>query len=58
MMKRKMLVIDADERIRKFNSSAHCVLLITNDISEQVRCEITAEKCSPILMYGLGCGHM
>ena len=27
IMKRKMLVIDVDERIRKFNSSAYSVLL-------------------------------
>ena len=38
MMKRKMLVIDVDERFRKFNSSAYSVLLHTNDLSDQVRC--------------------
>ena len=40
MMKRKMLVIDVDERIRKFNSRAYSVLLNTNDLSKQVGCEI------------------
>ena len=57
MMRRKILVIEVDERINKFNNSAYKVLLNTNDVSQQVRCEIIVKKCSPILMCGLGCGH-
>ena len=57
MMKCKMLVTDVDERNRKFNSSAFSVLLNTNDLFEQVRCEIIIKKCTPIFMFGLGCGH-
>ena len=52
-MKHKMLVIDVDERIRKFNNSVYSELLNTNDLSEQVRCEIIVKKCSPFLMMVL-----
>ena len=55
MMKRKMLVIDVDERIRTFNSSVYSVLL---NLYEQVRYEIIVKKCSPNLIYCLGCGHI
>ena len=41
IIKCKMLVIDVN----------------TNDLSEQVRCELIVKKCSPILIYGLDCGH-
>ena len=44
MMKPKMLVIDVDERIRKFSNSAYSVLLNTNDLSQHVRCEIIVKS--------------
>jgi exonuclease III len=55
---RHLLVIDVDDRIRKFNCSAYSVLLNSSDLSEVVRCEIIVKKCLPILTYGLGCGYM
>jgi hypothetical protein len=57
-MVKHLLVIDVEDRIRKFNSSAFSVLLNTSDLSEVVRCEIIVKKCLPILTYGLGCGYI
>jgi hypothetical protein len=54
LMKRDKLVVDVNERIRKFNSSAYSVLLSSNDLTEVVRCEIIVKKCMPVLLYGLG----
>jgi hypothetical protein len=34
------------------------VLLNSNDLSDPVRCEIVVKKCLPVLMYGMGCGHL
>ena len=41
----KMLKLDVDERIRKFNAAAFDVLLNTSDLSEIVRCELITKKC-------------
>ena len=46
-MKRGRLIVDVNDRIRKFNCTAYDVLLNTNDLSEVVRCEIIVKKCLP-----------
>jgi hypothetical protein len=58
VMKRHVFVIDVEDRVRKFNCSAYSVLLNSNDLSDPVRCEIVVKKCLPVLMYGMGCGHL
>ena len=51
----KILTLDVDERIRKFDA-AICfdVLLNSSDLSDIVRCELIAKKCLPVLIYGIG----
>ena len=49
----KMLTLDVDERIKKFNATAFDVLLNTTDLSEIVRCELIIRKCLPVLMCGI-----
>ena len=53
-MRGKILTLDVDERLRKFNAVAFDVLLNTSDLSEIVRCELITKKCLPELMYGIG----
>ena len=50
----KMLTLDVDEIIRKFNAAAFDVSLNTSDLSEIVRCELITKKCLPVLIYGIG----
>ncbi len=58
VMKRKILVVDVNDKIRKFNSSAYSVLVNTKGLSEIVRCEIVVKKCLSVLIYGLGCSDV
>jgi hypothetical protein len=55
IMKRGCLVVDVNDRIKKFNGAAYDVLLNSHDLSEVVRCEIIVKKCLPVLLYGIGC---
>ena len=50
----KMLTLDVDERIRKFNAAAFDVLLNISDTPEIVRCALITKKCLLVLMYGIG----
>ena len=50
----KMLTLDVDERIRKFNAATFDVLLNTSDLSKIVRCELITKKCLPVLMHAIG----
>jgi hypothetical protein len=54
-MKHGCLIVDVNDRIKKFNSSAYDVLLNSSDLSEVVRCEIIVKKCLPVLLFGVGC---
>ena len=53
-MKKNILTIDVDDRIKKFNMSAYNVLINTKDLSEVIKCEIIVKKCLPVLLYGMG----
>ena len=44
-MKKNILTIDVDDRIKKFNMSAYNVLINTKDLSEVLKCEIIVKKC-------------
>ena len=54
VMKKNILTIDVDDRIKKLNMSAYNVLINTKDLSEVLKCEIIAKKCLPVLLYGMG----
>ena len=54
IMKKSILTIDVDDRIKKFNMSAYSVLINTKDLSEVLKCEIIIKKCLPVLLYGIG----
>ena len=45
----KLLTLDVDVRIRKFNAAAFDVLLNTTDLSEILRCELITKRnvCLP-----------
>ena len=53
-MKKNILTIDVDDRIKKFNMSVYNVLINTKDLSEVLKCEIIIKKCLPVLLYGMG----
>ena len=53
VMCKKVLTVDIDERIKKFNGAAYNVLLNTVDLSEPIRCELIVKKCLPVLIYGI-----
>ena len=47
----KVLTIDVEDRIRKFNMVAYDVLLNTSDLNEVIRCELIVKKYLPVLLY-------
>ena len=54
VMKKNILTIDVDDRIKKFNMSAYNVLINTTDLSKVLKCEIIVKKCLPVLLHGMG----
>ena len=54
VMKKIILTIDVDDKIKKFNMSAYNALINTKDLSEVLKCEIIVKKCLPVLLHGMG----
>ena len=54
VMRRNILTIDVDDRIKKFDMSAYNELINTKDLSEVLKCEIIFKKFLPVLLYGIG----
>ena len=50
-MKRKMLLMDVNDRIIKFNAASFDVFLNADRLCETVKCEIIVKKFLPILLY-------
>ena len=50
-MRKNIVIIDVDDRIKKFNKSAYNVLINTKDLSEALKCEIIVKKCLPVYSY-------
>ena len=54
-MRKNIVIIDVDDRIKKFNKSAYNVLINTKDLSEALKCEIIVKKVfACIFLYGIG----
>ena len=58
IMKKKIFVIDVNDRIWKFNAASHDVLLNADGLCETVKCEIIDKKCLPVLMYRAGASNL
>ena len=54
IVKRGLLIVDVNDRIRKFNAWAYDVLINSADLSEVVICQLMVTKCLLILLYGIG----
>jgi hypothetical protein len=52
IMRRKVLTMDIEGRIKKFNGATYDVLLNAKELSEVVKCESIVKNCLPVLMYG------
>ena len=54
VMKKNILAIDVDDKIKTFNMSANNVLINTKDLSEVLNCEIIVKNFLLVLLYGIG----
>ena len=54
IMKKNILTVDVDDRLKKFNMSAYNVLISTKDLSEVLISEIIVKKCLLVLLRGMG----
>ena len=54
VMKKNILTIEVNDRIKKSNMSAYNVLINTKDLFEVLKCEIIVKKGLPELLYGIG----
>ena len=54
-MDNKCFTVNLNNRIRKFQKTSIPIILNSKHFPDNVRCNLIATKCLPILLYGLHC---